>query len=516
MAKIQHRVLDPNATEDGAGIHTQLGLPDFANESSRLGYTQSASDRGRLAWQLSDGTTWQADGAGGWKEIGGGGGGGGEANTTSNQGGGQGLALAKSGVDLPFKTLTAGANITLTPSADELQIAAVGGGGSGAPYSTVTLFTEADDGTTTSVDTLYLLQPAASDFGLVLPATASLSVGDRVFFLCGNASYRIVISTNDRGGAGLELILGEGNPGSRYHIMAGQLDQYVFEYLGTSLGVPVWNVIARTTPQATPEKAPVQYATTGSLSTFTSSGTDENEVITSTVNGELVVDGQPVQLSDPMRGGILVKNQAGPLGAVNGIYQVIQTGDGANPWIIRRRADWHFSDQTRNGTEVQVAADIGADGWSGSNYGKIYVTRANLAVGTHATEDFGDRNRIEDFADDETATTSGAATAVTTTINTIKNDTSLSVRVRTIGVDDTNNDTNVYVDEIVIKRDGGGAVTVEQVDAVSQYEEMTPASRGVKYQISGNFINIEVQGVAGRDIEWRSQYASMVQILGGG
>ena len=59
------------------------------------------------------------------------GGGGGEANTTSNQGGGEGLALAKSGVDLPFKTITAGTNITLTPSADELEISAAGGNGGG-------------------------------------------------------------------------------------------------------------------------------------------------------------------------------------------------------------------------------------------------------------------------------------------------------------------------------------------------------------------------------------------------
>lgn len=46
----------------------------------------------------------------------------GEANTASNQGAGEGLVLTKSGVNLPFKTLTAGSNITLTPSTNELQI----------------------------------------------------------------------------------------------------------------------------------------------------------------------------------------------------------------------------------------------------------------------------------------------------------------------------------------------------------------------------------------------------------
>jgi hypothetical protein len=56
-------------------------------------------------------------------------GGTGEANTTSNSGAGAGLALPKSGVDLPFKSLVAGANITLTPGVDSISIAAAGGGG---------------------------------------------------------------------------------------------------------------------------------------------------------------------------------------------------------------------------------------------------------------------------------------------------------------------------------------------------------------------------------------------------
>lgn len=61
--------------------------------------------------------------------TGSGAGGSGEANTTSNVGGGAGLALTKSGVDLPFKSLVAGANITLTPSATEVAIASTGGSG---------------------------------------------------------------------------------------------------------------------------------------------------------------------------------------------------------------------------------------------------------------------------------------------------------------------------------------------------------------------------------------------------
>jgi len=62
--------------------------------------------------------------------------GGGETNTASNAGAGAGLALAKVGVDLPFKSLTAGTGVTLNESADEIEIVASGGsGGSGDAIS---------------------------------------------------------------------------------------------------------------------------------------------------------------------------------------------------------------------------------------------------------------------------------------------------------------------------------------------------------------------------------------------
>ena len=47
----------------------------------------------------------------------------GEVNTASNVGGGNGLFKQKSGVDLEFKTLVAGANTTITPVGDTLVIA---------------------------------------------------------------------------------------------------------------------------------------------------------------------------------------------------------------------------------------------------------------------------------------------------------------------------------------------------------------------------------------------------------
>lgn len=46
----------------------------------------------------------------------------GETNTSSNLGSGQGLAAPKSGTDLPFKSLVAGTNVTLVPTANDITI----------------------------------------------------------------------------------------------------------------------------------------------------------------------------------------------------------------------------------------------------------------------------------------------------------------------------------------------------------------------------------------------------------
>jgi hypothetical protein len=57
----------------------------------------------------------------------------GSAITTSSAGGTHSLVLARNVDDFPFKGLTAGSNITITPSGTDLTIASTGGGG-GATY----------------------------------------------------------------------------------------------------------------------------------------------------------------------------------------------------------------------------------------------------------------------------------------------------------------------------------------------------------------------------------------------
>jgi len=71
-----------------------------------------------------------------------GGGGSGEVNTASNIGAGDGVFAQKTGVDLEFKSLVAGSNITLTAGSNDITIDASGGGGGGISLTDLSVTAE--------------------------------------------------------------------------------------------------------------------------------------------------------------------------------------------------------------------------------------------------------------------------------------------------------------------------------------------------------------------------------------
>lgn len=78
----------------------------------------------------------------------------GEANTASNLGAGQPVFAQKSGVDLQFRSLVAGTNITITSGATELTINSSGGGGGSSRITGSTQTTNATPAEVDKIDTI--------------------------------------------------------------------------------------------------------------------------------------------------------------------------------------------------------------------------------------------------------------------------------------------------------------------------------------------------------------------------
>ncbi len=117
---------------------------------------------------------------------------GGEANTASNVGAGDGLFKAKVGVDLEFKSLIAGTNITLTPGADDITIDASGGASSEQFYLERT---ETIDNST-GVDIEYFTEvQGGTEISNVVSATGG-TYWYELSFICFNTSKsgRIVVN----------------------------------------------------------------------------------------------------------------------------------------------------------------------------------------------------------------------------------------------------------------------------------------------------------------------------------
>ena len=129
--------------------------------------------------------------------VGGGGGGGGEANTASNLGAGAGLATPKVGVDLPFKSLTAGTGITLTPSASEILI-------SGGAMSALSMYdgTSRANGTAVFADGFggaVLNVPVAGNYCYILEGeVAGSSASSAIEIAVGKNSVTVAVADSER------------------------------------------------------------------------------------------------------------------------------------------------------------------------------------------------------------------------------------------------------------------------------------------------------------------------------
>lgn len=106
---------------------------DWAGKEGQLAYYDQLwrfidPNEGMQLWVADEDVNYVFDGTG-WTSLGGATG---EANTASNVGAsGEGVFKAKSGVDLQFRKLVAGSNVTISGGTDDITISGAAGGGSG-------------------------------------------------------------------------------------------------------------------------------------------------------------------------------------------------------------------------------------------------------------------------------------------------------------------------------------------------------------------------------------------------
>ena len=115
-----------------------------------------------------------------------GGGGGGEVNTASNVGTGDGIFKQKTGVDLEFKSLIGGTNVSIVNNPNDLTINATGGGG-GASLRNVT----STDTFATANETINC---TSGTFTINLPTAVGIQ-GD-IFTLVNSGTGNITLDPN--------------------------------------------------------------------------------------------------------------------------------------------------------------------------------------------------------------------------------------------------------------------------------------------------------------------------------
>jgi len=99
----------------------------------------------------------------------------------------------------------------------------------------------------------------------------------------------------------------------------------------------------------------VQFATTGSLPTYTASGSGSTYTLTASAVGTLTVDG--VAMSSTSYS-VLVKDESGGNAKSNGIYTVSQVGNSSTAWKLRLRSDANSAGAIKPDGEVRVSDGV--------------------------------------------------------------------------------------------------------------------------------------------------------------
>lgn len=325
---------------------------------------------------IVNGTLYKKSG-GVWSAITGSGSG--ESNTASNVGTGAGVFKQKSGVDLQFKSIVAGANITVTGNTNDVTITAAAGGGSGINNQNSAAQTGANfwiDGTgRTSIgisDNYYWVKRAGEPgyfitdinqtdktWGWVIPSSAS---GNILAIQVNNdalSSATNVIGFNRSGGltlgsinfSGSEMLRVQGT--SRFENSVDMVSHQIINLAnGTGAGDAVNKGQLDAAITGVHYKQAVSNATTAALPscTYNNGTSGVGATLTEVGNGALVVDGHTMTTGET----VLVKNQASDL--QNGVYDVGTPGTAGTQFVITRRADFDQSADLTQGDAVYVLA----------------------------------------------------------------------------------------------------------------------------------------------------------------